>query len=247
MGKIGAETLRTLFDRFERHESKPALLSFAKKGVDEITYRQLSETVKDTAVRMIAAGLKKGERAIFFAPNSPSWIISALSVIYSGATLVPVDSQQSDDVLNHIIEDSGAAWIFTNERGNARLEKLRGASGNRCQLRTVILDKTDVPESWASLGKSGSDPKNSSTASDPASPPLEDSDIAVIFYTSGTTGMPKGVPLSHANMLLQIRSIADAKFLNASDRVLLPLPLFHVYPLNIGLLVPLSMGLPVIL
>jgi long-chain acyl-CoA synthetase len=59
--------------------------------------------------------------------------------------------------------------------------------------------------------------------------------------------MPKGVPLTHCNMLLQLDSLANSQLLKPRDRVLLPLPLFHVYPLNIGLLAPLSMGLTVVL
>jgi long-chain acyl-CoA synthetase len=88
-------------------------------------------------------GIKKGDNIVFFAQNSPAWIISALAVIYGGATVVPIDSQQSDEVLLHIIEDSLATWIFTDERGRRRLEMVLLKSRHRI----VRLDREDLPES----------------------------------------------------------------------------------------------------
>jgi long-chain acyl-CoA synthetase len=78
-------------------------------------------------------------------------------------------------------------------------------------------------------------------------PNVDEESEAMLFYTSGTTGAAKGVPLSNRNLLFQIRAIADANFVREDDRVLLPLPLHHVYPLVIGTLTPLALGLPLII
>jgi long-chain acyl-CoA synthetase len=72
-------------------------------------------------------------------------------------------------------------------------------------------------------------------------------DRAAIFYTSGTTGQPKGVPLTHGNLAFQLNARLAADLTQAEDRVLLPLPLHHVYPFTIGLLTPLAFGLPIVL
>src|SRR5207248_5163663 len=78
-------------------------------------------------------------------------------------------------------------------------------------------------------------------------PTIGSSNEAIIFYTSGTTGPPKGVPLSHANIVSQIDTAAEVKIITGDDRVLLPLPLHHVYPFVIGMLAPLALGLPLVL
>jgi long-chain acyl-CoA synthetase len=78
-------------------------------------------------------------------------------------------------------------------------------------------------------------------------PSIEPGDGAALFYTSGTTGEAKGVPLSHANLAFQIDGLLGADLVSEEDRVLLPLPLHHVYPFVMGMLTPLAAGLPVVL
>src|SRR5271163_2230892 len=115
-----AETLRSLIDGFAAHDAKVALLSFTRSASSSFTYKTFVDEIRNMAAELRVQGVKKGDNLVFFAPNSPAWIISALAVIYSGATVVPIDSQQSDEVLAHIIADSSADWIFTDERGNKR-------------------------------------------------------------------------------------------------------------------------------
>jgi long-chain acyl-CoA synthetase len=78
-------------------------------------------------------------------------------------------------------------------------------------------------------------------------PPAEPGEVAALFYSSGTTGAPKGVPLSHANLVFQIDTLLGADLVSEEDRVLLPLPLHHVYPFVMGMLTPLAAWLPIVL
>lgn len=228
-----SRTLQSLIDEFRMNGNNTALLQFTKDGSFELTYRALFTKIRHLSAGLIKAGIHKGQNVIIYAPNSAAWVIACLSVIYSGGIVVPVDSQQSEEALKHIVSDSAAQWIFTDEKGAKRLHKLLPKS----DIKLFRLDQEEGVHSWKRLLVEDTVKKSM----------IESEDIAILFYTSGTTGEPKGVPLNHANILMQLDSvIAELGLLKPTDRVLLPLPLFHVYPLNIGLLGPLRMGLPII-
>ncbi|MGZ5024910.1 MAG: AMP-binding protein, partial [Chthoniobacterales bacterium] len=147
---------------------------------------------------------------------------------------VPVDVQFGDDDLAHILSDSEARAVITTQRRVDRIENLNSTP----RVRLIVLDaESSNKRSWRCLFR------------DEATelPVVRPNDPAVLFYTSGTTGPPKGVPLSHGNICSQWETIARLDMINAADRVLLPLPLHHVYPFVIGMLAPLSLGLPLIL
>lgn len=231
-------TLKSMIDSFVDHDGHTALVAFTEEGSTTLSYSALLDQIRDMASGLLSNGLKQGETAVIFAANSPSWVVSCLAVIYSGGVAVPVDPQHSDEVLKHIVEDCKAQWIFTDEQGEGKLH-------DAMPHRKFHLYRTDVdrgPSSWRSLL---AEPKDRLKARDRLISPTT---TTIMFYTSGTTGMPKGVPLTHSNILMQLDSvIAKVDLLRPTDRVLLPLPFFHVYPLNVGMFGPLRMGLPIIM
>src|SRR5213079_747790 len=160
----------------------------------------------------------------------------ALGIIRAGAVVVPVDVQLGDKTLVHILRDSDARAVITTQKRVERIEKL--ASSEKKKPKLILFDAdSDDERSWERF-------LDNKTTELPAA---GSSDEAIIFYTSGTTGPPKGVPLSHANIISQLDTAAEVKIIAGGDRVLLPLPLHHVYPFVIGLLVPLALGLPLVL
>ncbi|MEW5966159.1 MAG: AMP-binding protein [Pseudomonadota bacterium] len=229
------ETLATLIpaiDGLAARADRPALVAMTPAGARTVGAGELHGQVMRLAAGL-AARAGRGETVAIFAGDSPAWIAAALAAIRAGCAVLPLDVQASDENLAHMLADSGARLVFTTAD---RLERLAGAN-----LPVVLLDAPadDARGLDALLAATGAAP--------PALPEPRPQDPAALFYTSGTTGLPKGVPLTHANLAFQLNAMAATGLLKADDRVALPLPLHHVYPFVMGVLLPVAMGLPLII
>jgi long-chain acyl-CoA synthetase len=219
-------SLQEVIDGLAARGERTAVQAWHREGADEWSYQRLGD-----AVRRLAAGLhgrmEPAAKVALFAPDGPEWVVAALAAVRAGVVPVPIDLQAGDDTLAHILEDSGAVAVFTTGRHAeavhrlaADVDVLRLDDGARQALEHDHPDRL---------------------------PDLRADDVAVLFYTSGTTGSPKGVPLSHANLSFQLRPVREAGIVGADDRVLLPLPLHHVYAFVVGMLTPLALGLTLIM
>lgn len=227
-------TLDVLIDGFAEHGDKPALLSLQPQGIQRWSYRELAQRIGQLAYGLVEVGVGQGDRVALLADNRPEWIVACLAVIKAGGIAVPLDVQLSDKVLGRILNDSGTRFIFSTLDEADRLQQL----DIEAELRPLLFDaEADDERSWHHL----------LTEEARDLPSIQPDDPAALFYTSGTTGPPKGVPLSHGNLAFQLNTLREARLVTENDRVLLPLPLHHVYPLVIGMLAPLSLGLPLIL
>lgn len=225
-------TLHDLIDGLATSGERPALIAFTESGRREWTYRRLGAAVAARARWLRATGLESGQTVALWAPDRPEWIVAALAAIRAGGLAAPLDAQFTDEALAHVLLDSEARVVFTTTDRLARVGRLRPAA------RLVALDA--LAADLASGPREGAGAADALPAADPEAP-------AALFYTSGTTGPPKGVPLTHGNLTFQVQSLVAAGLVGPADRVCLPLPLHHVYPFVIGVLVPLALGLPVIL
>src|SRR5436190_9108203 len=228
-------TLQSTVDSLSEHGDKTALLVFGKKDRHRWSFEKLADCARSFANGLAKDGFKRGDTVILFAENSPEWIVTALGIIRAGMVAVPLDVQLGDKTLVHILRDSHARALITTQKRVERIEKL---AGSEKKPKLILFDAdSDDERSWERF----LDNKTTEL------PTAGSSDEAIIFYTSGTTGPPKGVPLSHANIISQLDTAAEVKIIAGDDRVLLPLPLHHVYPFVIGMLVPLALGLPLVL
>ena len=238
-------TLQDLPSRLRDYGESPALIAMEDPMADRdarvTTYAELADQVSRLAAGLRRSGLEEGEAVAILAPNGEPWVVAALAVIAAGGLLVPLDLRLPAKLLAHEIADSACTRVFA---GRDSLAALAQATPEGRALEVYRLDDGEddaAARSWRSL-------ISDRPADQPADlPALAPDAPAVLFYTSGTTGLPKGVPLSHRNLLANLDGLRDQKLAYPGVRALLPLPLHHVYPFMVGLLVPLAGGAAVIL
>lgn len=227
------QALFDLVDRLEDNASQAAVICMDESGQRIMQRGRLAEQAKQLAAGLVEHGLGRGDRVVLCGPASIDWMLITLAALRSGATVVPVDGLMETDNFLHVLKDCRPKAVFTDE------DHLRVIEESHLEQQPFIylLDRSEHPSSWQTLSRG--------TA--PSWPKVQANQEAVLFYTSGTTGAPKGVPISQANLSFQIETILKAELVSAGERILLPLPLHHVYPFVFGLLAPLAMKAAVIL
>jgi long-chain acyl-CoA synthetase len=227
-------TLQSVVDSLSEHGDKTALMVLSKNGRQRWSFEELAACARSFGNGLVRQDFKRGDAVALFAENSAEWIVAALGIIRGGMVAVPLDVQLGDRTLVHTLQDSKARAIITTKKRVERIEEL----DLKKKAKLILLDAGEHDEqSWKQILET----KKTEL------PILGGDDGAVLFYTSGTTGPPKGVPLSHGNITSQLEAIADLQVMSETDRVLLPLPLHHVYPFVIGMLAPLTLGLTLVL
>jgi long-chain acyl-CoA synthetase len=220
-------TLAELVDGFEGQGDRTAILSFEGDEQRPWSYRELRERVLALAGGLRAAGVGVGEPIVLLAPPSPEWIAAFLAVVVAGALPVPLAETMRTDELRRLLEHSRGHRVITTK---ARLD-----------------DLPDDAAAWILDGE-GDERALDRLAGEPADiPDLDPDSPACLLYTSGTTGMPKGVPLTHRNILSNVGALIEAGLAGHDDRIMLPLPLHHTYPLTVGVLGSLAMGATLVL
>lgn len=193
-----------------RAPAKPALITAART----LTWSELDEQVDRLAGGLIADGLEPGDRVGILLPNSIDFVVTYFAVLRAGLVAVPLNVSFTAAEIEHQTDDAGTRLVVSNE--------VLGANVTSAPLVTV-----GSPD-WDRLA--GHAPVTGDSAAG-------DEDLAVLLYTSGTTGRPKGAMLSHRALLANIDQLGRIQpaVVAPDDVVLLVLPLFHVYGLNAGL------------
>jgi len=216
-----------------RHD---AVVSLGRDTLGSVNRRDLLERIACLAGGLQHAGLGRGDRVVIMAPNSVDWIVSALGVLHAGGVIVPIDTQMPAEDLEHVLGDCAPGMVFTTGGLRARLSSLHQ------DVALFLFDDDDERDDSAA-----SRDWHDLLQAEPVAACPDANDLAAIFYTSGTTGPPKGVPLTHHNMASNVEALCTQELADSSDRVLVPLPFHHVYPFTLGILVTLTLGAPVVL
>ena len=227
------ETLSQLVATFAARGKRTAIIAFRSEGVDELSYAALSERIAHVAHGLRSRGIARGERVALWAANSPDWIAAYFGVVTAGAVAVPIDHQSTADTVATAIAHADVRVVITTAARSTELQPLTQLGADNF----VRLDG-DGPRDWPALRVA---PIGNEL------PRAEPGEVASLLFTSGTTGTPKAVPLTHANLAANVAELNAARLIGSAARVLLPLPLHHTYPFTVGLLVPLATGATVIL
>ncbi len=190
----------------------------------ELSYAELESVVNRAAAGLTRLGLEKGDRLALMLPNCPFFAVSLLAAARLGAISVPVNPMLAPEEACFLLAHSGAKALVTLPPFVPAIEAIRG---DLPDLRHVLTAEEEL------VG--GSMDAAPPCASDPA-------DTAVIFYTSGTTGRPKGAMLSHLNLLSNAGACAETFGVNERDRFCCVLPLFHSFGATVCLVLPVLAG-----
>jgi long-chain acyl-CoA synthetase len=194
-----------------------------------LSYSGLATAIEGAAAAFAALGIKAGDVVALFAENSPRWLIVDQGLMRAGAADAVRGSAAPPEELRYILADCGAVALVVESA--ALFHKLNLGPQDLERLRFVLcLEGAPAPLEGSRPSLDWDGLEQLAAASPPASAPEGgEARLATLLYTSGTTGQPKGVPLSQGNLLHQLRTLAVAVSPSPGDRVLSVLPIWHAY------------------
>jgi acyl-CoA synthetase (AMP-forming)/AMP-acid ligase II len=217
-------------------------------GSRRVSFAELVADCRRVTAGLMASGVERGERVAIWAPNRYEWVIAALGVLGAGAAIVPVNTRFKSQEVKHVLARSGARVVFTvgeflGTDYAATLAELRpqlpslelvvgfdGASHVDRPLESFVQrgDEVGAAELDARIRGVGPD------------------DVCDVLFTSGTTGAPKGVLMTHAQTLRQFSDWCDMTGVANGDRYLIVNPFFHMFGYKAGILASLMRGVTMI-
>ncbi|MDE2398943.1 MAG: long-chain fatty acid--CoA ligase [Burkholderiales bacterium] len=196
------------------------------------TYAELQQRIDRLAALLRSRGVKRGERVGFLGHNQPAFFETMFAAARLGAIFVPLNFRLSGPELAYIIGDAGLHTLIVDAPHRPVIDGVR--AGLACR---DFWSADSAAEGWPAIG-----------AAQAATPPLaageavDQDEVAVIMYTSGTTGRPKGAMLTHGNLWWNNTNAMHTISIQADDLALVVAPLFHIGGLNVTTLVIWQMG-----
>ena len=211
-------------------QRRPGAAAFLHRGTST-SWSQVDAAVDAAAGGLLSLGLRSGDRVGIHLPNTLDFPIAYFGVLRAGLVAVPLNPGYTRDELLHALGDSGARALVT-ARGTTSTGQLVAAELDALEHLIVTGADTAPPGAmtWDALSEAGATAGRVDVA-------IGDEDLAVVVYTSGTSGRPKGAMLPHRALLANLEQGAaiDPPVMAEDDVVLLVLPLFHIYGLNAAL------------
>src|SRR6185437_15499677 len=231
-------TYRDLVELFDtttkRHETRVAMRIERNGRKEQYTYADLRELATRAAAFFASNGIKSGERVILFSHNAPEWGMTYFGVLKAGATCIPIDAESStNEVVNFAAAGDAAAIVISQkllDEHSDLHDKLTAAELK--DVRVWTFDEIyELPAQEVEDERIALLPQRTSPQS-----------VASLIFTSGTTGRPKGVMLSHRNLTSMVSMLSSVFDMDTNDGVLSVLPLHHTFEFSTGFLTPISRG-----
>lgn len=202
-------------------------------GQKKINYRTLNELTSRIAAGLLDLGIKKQDNVAILLDNCPEFVISYYSILKTGAVVVPINHMFKIEEVKFILEDSGAKMLITSPSFIDMAEELILRLDNLKFIITTTKIKNSIPDLY---GLQKDSPNLLDTIK------IDPRELAVILYTSGTTGHPKGAILSHYNLISNASDSSQAIKATYKDTFICILPLFHSFAATVCMNLPLLVG-----
>jgi long-chain acyl-CoA synthetase len=228
----GGWTIQTLVGELAGRGERPCLLSVSGEAMQQFSCASLSSRAMALARGLCDLGVRPGEPVGLIAPNSSDWVIARLALGCVGALAVAMDELSTVAELKRALPDTSCRRILTSA---AHVNGLRDIDA---ALQLIVLDDVSIP---------GTIPYRTLFSSRLRTLPAVDPNAPMMLvHTSGTTGAPKAFTLTSSQVWANVGALTAEHLVGPEDRVLLPLPLHHVYPFVVGLLTTLSSGAAIV-
>jgi len=230
-------TYRDLLELFEtstrRHATRVAMRIERDGRKEQYTYADLRELATRAAGFLASEGIKPGDRVMLVSHNAPEWGMTYFGVLKTGASCIPVDPESSIDEIINFAQAGEAAGIIMSEKLYAEHSPLRARlSEEGLPARLWTFNQVfALPDEQTEDARIALLPQRVTAQS-----------LASLIFTSGTTGRPKGVMLSHRNLTSMVSMLSSVFDMSTKDGVLSVLPLHHTFEFSTGFLTPLSRG-----
>jgi long-chain acyl-CoA synthetase len=245
----------TFYDRFvecaEQWPQNVAVEVQRPGGIESHSYAELRRMAESVAAWLLNHRIEPGARVAILADNHPRWVAAYLGIIAAGGTTVPLDTAYHADQVAKLLRDSGSSLLICDQKHwEVAREATAGtdivivltdsamSADGRAGTPVAPRSEMDFDSIFAHLDAQG--------GTDFRPIPREPDDVASLLYTSGTTADPKGVMLTHANLLAEADAVFAWAHIGPDDAILGVLPLFHVLSQMANLLLPLVAGTRVV-
>lgn len=216
-----------------RYSTIPALQIKEGDKFRSISYTDLGRRTSDTAYNLKKLGVEKADRVAILSESRPEWAIAFFGIVSCGGITVPLDIKLSDAEIEFILNDSGAKCIFISKKLLEMILRVKP----KLNFLQHIISFDDIAQEGVLLLEDFKVPENEIAHRD-----IQSENTALIVYTSGTTGVAKGVELTYKNLLFEVMALDNYIHFSPKDNFLSVLPLNHMLELTGGLIAPLYAG-----